>query len=608
MLFHISSKYFQISLWPRKSAYVFMLIAFILSGCAAQFVEYDFVIVGGGAAGSLLASRLSEVSEWSVLLIEAGGEENVLQDIPLFAAFSQLTSINWGYETEPSSTACLGLVGGQCKWPRGKVLGGSSVLNYMVSTRGNRKDYDGWEEEGCEGWGYDDVLPYFLRFEGMLIPRLAEDTVYHNASGQLAITYPPYRTEAARSFTEAAKELGFNKTDYNAGNQIGYSFHQCTMKDGLRFSGNRAFLKFARTRPNLHVLKKSLVTKILIDSNSRTASGVQYKLFNGLTLKAFARKEVILSAGAINSPQLLMLSGIGPREELQSLGINVLQDAKVGFNLQDHISFGTLYFTVNSSIGIRFDNVLENLFNAAEYLLSRTGPFAVAGGTEALVFQELNTSSSNSTDGVPDIEILFASSTLPSLKPVWDAWGGNSDIYAAYEPLAHKDSFMIFPMIMHPRSRGRVALRSADPTDKPLLYHNYLTDPYDADIIISGIHSSLQLVNTSAFQKYAAELYPVPLPPCEEYEFASDKYWNCSIRYTTFTFYHQCGTCKMGNDSDQDAVVDTHLKVRGINNLRVVDASIIPLIPSGHLTTPVYMIAEKAADLIKNRWSSSDKV
>jgi choline dehydrogenase len=295
-----------------------------------------------------------------------------------------------------------------------------------------------------------------------------------------------------------------------------------------------------------------------------------------------------------------MLSGIGPKEDLEKLHIPLIQDLKVGFNLQDHISLGNLYFTANSTITLRLDNILLDSSILNQYLLSRNGPLSIPGGVEALAFEDID-----DDDGFPEIEILYAATTLPSFKPNWDAWGGRPDIYEVYKSLAHQNSFMMFPLLMRPKSRGRLTLRSRNPADKPLLYHNYLTEPEDMDIIIKGIKRAIQLVNTSAFQRHGAELYRVPLPPCKDHEFASDSYWECSVRYTTFNIYHQSGTCKMGPDSDEDAVVDPKLQVRGIKNLRVVDASIMPNIITGHLSAACYMIGEKAADMIKNAWNAS---
>jgi choline dehydrogenase-like flavoprotein len=581
-----------------KAAHLFMWVTLLLYRCSAEPTEYDFIIVGGGTAGCLMAARLSEIPHWTVLLIEAGGEENVLQDVPMLPTLTQLTEANWGHKTEPSSTACLGMNDGRCNWPTGRVLGGTSVLNYMVYSRGNRKDYDGWEEQGCEGWGYNDILPYFLRSEDMLIPYLANDTVYHSTKGELPVNEPRYHSESATVFLKAASEIGYESVDYNGRSDMGFSYVQTMLKDGMRVSSNRAFLEPARKRNNLYVQKRSLVTKILIHKENQTAYGVQYTLWGLLPREARARKEVIVSAGAINSPQLLMLSGIGPKEDLQKLGISVIQDSKVGYNLQDHISLGNLFIIVNSSIVLRFDNIIDDVVSIFEYLLKRTGILADTGSIEALGFEDVG-----DHDDLPDIELLFAGTTLASLLPAWVAWGARLDIYNVYKSLGNQNAFSIFPTLMHPKSRGRITLRSAKPTDMPLIYHNYLTEPEDMDILIEGIHRTINLTETEAFQQYDAQLYTVPLPPCKDHEFASDAYWECSIRQLTFTTYHPCGTCKMGPNSDPDAVVDPKLKVRGIQGLRVVDASIIPTIPVGHLTAPIYMIAEKGADMIKKEWN-----
>jgi choline dehydrogenase-like flavoprotein len=555
--------------------------------------------VGGGTGGSLIAARLSEVTNWTVLLIEAGGEENFLQDIPAIASVFQLTPTNWGHKTEKSSSACLGIEDGRCNWPHGKVLGGTSGINYMVYTRGNRKDYDGWKEQGCEGWGYEDVLPYFLRSEDMRIPSLANDTEYHSTNGQLVITHPPYHTQVASDFVEAGREAGYQDLDYNAENQIGYSILQSTMKNGERWSSYRAFLEPARRRKNLHVVTGSLVTKILIDPHNKTAYGVEYKSLGIFTNQAIARKEVILSAGSINSPQLLMLSGIGPKEDLQKVGIPVLQDLRVGYNLQDHITLGTLYFTANSSVTARFDNILGDVFSVLQYTLTRNGTLTIPGAIEALAFLDIDDS-----DGLPEIELIFAGTTVASLFPVWLGWGGKPEIYKVYKSLGHKNAFQIFPMLMHPKSRGRVTLKDKDPETKPLLYHNYLTEKQDVEILIKGIKQAIQLMDTDVFRRHGAKIYPVPLPPCESHGFGSDAYWECSLRYMTFTVYHQCGTCKMGPETDPDSVVDPQLKVRGIGRLRVVDSSIIPTIPAAHLSAPTYMIAEKAFDMIRSEWNA----
>jgi choline dehydrogenase-like flavoprotein len=318
----------------------------------------------------------------------------------------------------------------------GGLLGGSTFVNDMVYTRGNRKDYDGWKEKGCDGWGYDDVLPYFLRLEDMLIPDLATDTKYHSTKGQLPITHPPYHTQSARDIIDAAVELGCNVTDYNAASQIGYSFHQCTMKNGTRISANRAYLEPARRRRNLHVLKNSLVTKILIHPENRTTYGAEYAR-SALPGEARARKEVILSAGAMNFPQLLMLSGIGPKEDLEKMGIPVIQDSKVGLNLQNHMGLGNLYLTANSTIGISYDNILHNVSNFMQYLVSRDGPLSIPDGTEALGFEDID-----DDDGFPEIEITLKACNTST-------WKGNPDIYEIYQFLVHKNYFALVPLLTY---------------------------------------------------------------------------------------------------------------------------------------------------------------
>ncbi|PNF27342.1 Glucose dehydrogenase [FAD, quinone] [Cryptotermes secundus] len=583
--------------------YVTALLAFLQTNTHVHGLlkapEYDFIIVGGGAAGCVLANRLSEVPDWNVLLIEAGGEENFIQDIPLIPFVLEYTPADWKYRTERSNSSCFGSKFGLCHWPRGRVLGGTTVLNYMIYSRGIRADYDGWEALGNTGWGYDDILPYFLKSEHMTIPSLANDTKYHSTKGELVITYPIHRTKLAEAFINAGLQRGYNYVDYNAESEIGYSYLQTTIKDARRWSAYRAFLEPVRTRKNLHVATHSLVTKVLIDENTRVAYGVEYKKWGLLPVQARARKEVILSAGAINSPQLLMLSGIGPSDHLQEVQIKVIQDSKVGYNLQDHVTLGNLYFTLNQSVGLRFDNIFDDLVGVVEYFLKRDGILTIPGGTEAFGFENVG----DFGNGEQTIELLFAASTLANLHLAWHSWGARTDIlFESYLPLHNKDAFTIFPILIRPYSRGRILLKNKNPCTHPLIDANYFSDRRDIEIIIKGIRRASELTKTDALQKYGAELYRKTILPCKDHEFDSDAFWECNIRYMTFTIFHPVGTCKMGNDSDPDAVVDRALRVRGVKQLRVSDASIMPTVPSGHTMAPVYMIAEKTADLIKADW------
>ncbi|PSN48977.1 Glucose dehydrogenase [FAD, quinone] [Blattella germanica] len=531
------------------------------------------------------------------MLIEAGGEETFIQDIPALAYHPQLTSANWGYKTQKLYTACLGLIDERCRWPRGKVLGGSTTINYMVYTRGNKADFDTWASLGNEGWSYDDVLPYFLKFEKMMIPKLANDTKYHSTKGELYINHPPYRSKSAELFVESANQTGRKIIDYNGEEQVGYSIVQGTLNNGMRWSANSAFLKPVRNRKNLMVLTHSQVTKILIHPGNKTAYGVEYKRWSLLNMKAFAKKEVILAAGVFNSPQLLMLSGIGPKKHLEDVGIPLLQDLMVGYNLQDHYGLSNLIFTANSSITLRFDNILQDLKEIGNFIISRKGLLTVTGGLEALGFEDID------GDGIPDLEFSFAGTAMGSLPPVILGYGCKPSICTStYLFSLVENVFTVFSLPLKPRSRGRLMLKDNNPLSKPLLYHNYFTDPYDMDVLLKGIRRVISLTEAPALRKYGVKLYDKRIPQCKQYIFNSDEYWECNARYMTFTMFHQTGTCKMGPDSDPDAVVDPSLKVRGINNLRVIDSSIFPILISGHTQAPTYMVAEKGASVVKEYW------
>jgi choline dehydrogenase len=563
--------------------------------------EYDFVIVGAGSAGCVVANRLTEVSQWDVLLLEAGAEENYIMDIPVLAAYLQFTDANWNYRSVPSDKACLGLRDRQCMFPRGKVIGGSSVLNFMIYTRGNRRDYDLWESMGNTGWGYKDVLPYFLKHEDIVIPELISNREYHSTGGYLTISYPSFLTPLAEAFLEAGKETGQPVVDYNAETQTGFSFIQTTTKNGTRWSVSRAFLHPVRNRANLHISKRSRVTKILIDADTKTAYGVEF-IRNGKTYVVRAKKEVILSAGAINSPQLLMLSGVGPKKHLLDMGISVIQDLKVGHNLMDHTSVIGITFVVNQSVSIRMDGVLETGRDLINYFRNHSGPLGSPGTTEALAFYDFE----NDTyyDGYPDVELLFSASSVVSDVILRKAFGISDYIYdTVYEPIENSHAWSILPILLRPRSRGKVMLKDRNPLHKPLIYHNYFQYPEDLENLLKGVKKVLELGEKKAFKKFGSKLHAIPVPGCTHFEFGSDDYWRCVIKHLTFSIYHLSGTCKMGPITDPQAVVDPRLRVNGVNRLRVIDASVMPVIPAAHTNGPTIMIAEKGADLVKQDWA-----
>ena len=561
--------------------------------------EYDFIIVGAGSAGCVLANRLSEITNWNILLIEAGGKENYIMDIPLIVPSLQMTEANWKYKLESTGTVCLAFNNNQCTVPRGKVMGGSSTINFMLYTRGNKKNYDRWEELGNPGWGYKDVLPYFLKLENISIPELSKDKVYHSTSGEVPVNYAPYRTPLADAFLEAGKELGYNVVDYNGEKQIGYSYVQTNTRNGSRWSASRTFLHPIRDRKNLHVKKWSLVTKILINPVTKIAYGVEF-VKNKKQYRVTARNEIIISAGAVNSPQLLMLSGIGPREHLAEKNIEVIQELNVGDNLMDHIAIMSLHFIVNNSVTLR-QRDLMNTSHVTEYLTSHNGPFSVPGASEAVAF--LDSNDPLNPNGNPNIEIMLFSSSLSSEAMFYRALGVKQSIYNKYyKPIEKYHVWSGCPIVLNPKSRGKILLRSKDPTKKPLIYLDFFQDERDLQTQIIAIRKAIEISKTTAFQKYGSTLYEFPIPACEKFEFGSDSYWECAVRQFSFPIWHLSGTCKMGPLSDPTAVVDSRLRVYGIKGLRVIDASIMPEVPAAHTNIPTMMIAEKGADYIKHDW------
>ncbi|XP_029680537.1 glucose dehydrogenase [FAD, quinone]-like [Formica exsecta] len=562
---------------------------------------YDFVVVGAGTAGATVAARLSEIPQVKILLIEAGSNENILMDIPLAVHFLQLSNdLNWKYQTKPSNRYCLGMNNNRCNWPRGKVMGGSSVLNYMIATRGGAEDYDRWAEMGNEGWAYKDVLKYFKKLETIDIPELQSDTTYHGTKGPLHISYPLFHTPLAEAFVEAGKELKYPLVDYNGKNMIGFSYVQSTIMNGTRMSSNRAYLYPIHDRKNLHVTRQSIVRKVLINRRTNRAIGVEFTKY-GRIISVLASKEVILCTGAIGSPQLLMLSGIGPAEHLTKLGIDVIRNAPVGENLMDHVAFGGLTWTVNASVDIKMQDIINPTHPyVGDFLMRRSGPITIPGACEALAF--INTKHPEKRSGLPDIELLFTGGGFKGDLLLPTVMGLNTQMHQIWHKYIYKHGWTVMPMLLKPKSRGRIRLLANDVNVKPEIVPNYFDDVEDVKTMIAGIKAAMKISQTKAMQTFDSQLCNDTLPGCENYSYDSFAYWECAIRLIPCTIYHYSGTCKMGPREDPTAVVDPKLKVIDIQGLRVADASIMPDIISAHTNIPVYMIAEKVADMIKEEW------
>jgi choline dehydrogenase len=523
---------------------------------------FDYVIVGAGSAGCVLANRLSASGKYSVLLLEAGPKDtNPWIHIPLgYGLLFKNKTVNWMYQTEPEP----GLNGRSVFQPRGKVLGGSSSINGLLYVRGQREDYDQWRQLGNIGWGYDDLLPYFKMSENQ--QRGADD--YHGTGGPLSVSDWRHPDPLSEAFVRAAADVGIpTNRDFNGATQEGAGFFQTTSRNGRRASAAVAYLKPAKQRSNLRIETAAHAQRILFEG--RRAVGVSYRQ-NGVTRTVQAAKQVLLSSGAFNSPQLLQLSGVGPAELLKQHGVDVVLNAPgVGHDLQDHMQ---VRMVMRCSQKITLNDIVNHpvrrVYAGAQYFLQRKGPLTISAGTAAAFFK---------TDprlATPDIQVHFIPFSTTKMGDRLHDFSG----------------FTASVCQLRPESRGTLKIRSADPFVQPEIRINYLASETDRTANVEGLKILRKILHAPALAPYVAEEVDPGL------RVQTDEELLAFCRKVGSTIYHPTSTCRMGHDAL--AVVDERLRVRGLDGIRVIDGSIMPTLVSGNTNAPIIAIAEKASEMI----------
>ncbi len=532
-------------------------------------MDYDFIVVGAGSAGCVLAKRLTESGRHRVLLLEAGGADRspwIHMPIGYGKAFYD-KRINWMYMTEPDA----GLGGRRNYWPRGKVIGGSSSINAMVFIRGHPGDFDDWQAMGNPGWGWDGVLPYFKRSE---TNQSGGDALRGDGGPLFVSDVSQDLHPLCQDFLKAGQECGLPyNPDFNGPSSEGVGLYQCTVKNGIRMSAARAYLRPARKRSGLRIESRALATRILFEGTR--AVGVEYRR-NGRTISARAGREVILSAGAVNSPQLLQLSGVGTADKLRALGIDVVRDAPaVGQNLQDHLGMDYHFLSRAPTLNDQLHPWWGKIWQGALYVLTRQGPLSLSvnqGGGFMRTRAELDR---------PNMQLYFSPVSYTKAPP-------------SRRPLMNPDPFSAFLLGIQPTrptSRGSIEIVSPDPQAHPSIRPNYLSTNHDVEEMLQGV----RFIRTLAAAPSLARLIEGEIQPGPEVQSTDDLLED--IRQRSSTVFHPVGTCRMGSDPKRD-VVDPRLRLHGLAALRVVDASVFPTITSGNTNAPTIMVGEKASDMI----------
>ncbi|KAG8188587.1 hypothetical protein JTE90_005943 [Oedothorax gibbosus] len=534
--------------------------------------SYDYIIIGGGTAGSVVANRLSEEECVSVLLLEAGKAPPKITDIPAIYNYLAPTELSWRFKTNPVRFTGEGSPERSVTLNAGKALGGSSVINGLQNIRGHRRDFDKWAERGATG--------------------------YHGVGGPVTVSKPPYTSELKVAVKLAATELGYNFTDANGPIQTGFYDLQATEKRGQRSSIAKGYLVPVDDRENLDIVTEAYVTKIKIVDKIFTAYAVEFD-FEGQTRIVNATREIILSAGAINSPKLLKLSCIGPKEELERLDIPVTSDIPVGENLQEQ--WGVLSIFELSPKIQEFKEKITTKKNIWQYITTKTGPLASVSGVSTLAF--LSQFGNPPPVEYPDYELYFIEGIEEFLTSF--SLSEDLDLQKVYKPHKNQAYFFCLSQVLHPKGRGSVTINTTDPYAQPNIEVEYFNKD-DLETVVAGMKTCLDVGNSEPLKKLGAKPIATFVPECEKSEGNEDDYLRCISKSVFISSSHQAGTNKMGAVDDPTTVVDPELRVKGIAQLRVVDASVIPSLTSGNFI-PTIMIAEKASDLIKKSISCPAK-